>query len=384
MSHQSRILPLLGPAAVLYLVADLASLSGGLRWASTLMAVVAFAVTLAPLLVRSLGAAAGRRRVGYLGIATGLALLGWVMPQAEVMSVQIASAIGAVSAGGLVLDLATSVPDRIRGGRSFRPLFPLGALVAGLLGISAFLPPIEIADEILLVSSRLRFAPLIFSAACVLLATALRLARAPLGSGAEDRASNLWGILGLFPVAALVLAALALRVGGWQEPAPELLQTALATVTLFGVYGHVALVDARRRLHASRAARRALSALITVCLLGALAAWLRPPLPTNGGAWTITIVLVLLGAMLSYRVSAPLVRRVLSPYGGRLLLALDAATRALPGATTLEELGQAILPPIRKGSGALDAEPALFVAAPALEVRIDAAGVSHLRQRALP
>src|SRR5690606_33314903 len=65
----------------------------------------------------------------------------------------------------------------------------------------------------------------------------------------------------------------------------------------------------------------------------------------------------------------------------RLLHAVDEARAAAAGVTSLEELGAAVLPPLRRASGTLESEPLLVTLHPPRQVRVDAAGGAHVDER---
>jgi transcriptional regulator with GAF, ATPase, and Fis domain len=77
-----------------------------------------------------------------------------------------------------------------------------------------------------------------------------------------------------------------------------------------------------------------------------------------------------------------LVRRVLAPFGGRMLDALARVEPELAGVQTSEELARVVLRALRRASDSTTSQPVLYGLDPVFEARLDAAGAVHLRPRA--
>lgn len=381
---QSRILPLLGPALVLYLLADVASQTEGLTFGAKAVGAAAFLSTLAPLWLRSLAEVPGARRVGSLGVALGISLVSYADPSLLSLSVDIASAIAHAAVGALLLDLALTVPDRPPALRNLRPALTVGAIVAGGLGVLAALPVFEVFGETVIAPGTFANVPIALAAVGACAALALRFFRGRFGSGPDALASNSWGTLGLLPAVAAG-SAVALLPSANILPASSPWVASLAALgALSALYGHVALVDPKRRLHAGRAVRRAIATALTMTLVGMGVAGLADRVPTEPVALAVAAsVTLVLGTFLA-RLVAPIVRRILAPYGGRLLDAIDDAQEAVAGSPDLGAVAAAVLPALRRASGSLSTEPLLYTTEPARELRIDAAGQPHSRAVAMP
>lgn len=380
--RRSRILPLVGPAAALYLVADAASAMGGLGAVGWATAVVAVALAATPIWLRSLieGEVAGARRTGLLGALLGIAVAASMGRSAASLVRDLSLSVALSSAGALVLELALRVPDVIS--RRGRPLLVALATIGAGLGVVAVLPPFELFGDLVIAPSRLGLAPLgVFVGGCAL-ALLVRLLRRRLGSGPEALASNAWAVMGLAPALAIVASGAAMILRGRldAEAAPGLLSLA-APVLLFG---HVSAIDARRRPRAGRAVRRYVAAALTAAFVFAAVATLGPRLPPD----PLTLgVLAALGWILSvgvWRGAQRVVHRLLAPYGGRLLDALERIRPQLAHAASLEEIGASVLPPLRDASGDRDAAPVMWTSDPDREVRLDAARNAVVRAADFP
>jgi len=387
--NQSRTLPLLGPAAVLYLVADVASTNeAALRPWDVVIGVLALVLSAVSYVAPRGGELVGVRRVGALGIGAGVALLGLFAPEVPSLPRQLGVVLGAATVGGVVLDLALSVPDApaVFRGRLVRGALALVAAAAGASGMVAVLPPIPIPgrEDPLLVPAAWESVPAAFALVAVVGAQMLRTARPRLGSGAGALAANAWALLGLLPaslggsVAAGLIGSNA--VTGESPWVAGLLGVAAVTT----VAGHLAMVDPRRRYAAGRATRQLTTGTLTLVLVSAAVA-LRPEVvPTEPRSLAVAVAALLLGAVLVQRALAPVVAWVLAPARGRLLEATQAALASLDHVRSLEELAEAVLPPLRRASRDLDAEPLLFLANPAREIRVDKAGYARIRPQPMP
>lgn len=379
------IWPLLGPATVLYLVADVASSSRGLDGPGAVVAIVAFLMSLAPLLMQRRADDRGHARVGLLGVSLGIALVGVVQPSALSLGPEMARAIGVTAAAALVLDLALTVPDRPRAFLSPRPRWALWILAAcvALLGLVAVLPPLELFGGVLLLPSYLAHAPLAFTMACVVLSLGLRHARRRVGSSPEHIAASAWGLFGLWPTFAIMAAVLVALVANALRVESGWVRVALASSSTFTLLGHLWLVDPRRRVTADHTTRRGVSLTFTLVIVATAIAASSRFIPDGPLELFASAVATLLVAGAIERFLSPLVRYVMAPFHGRLIDATDAAQRALMSASTLEDIARAVLGPLRQASADPESEPLLFVFTPDRAARVDRAGEPHIVQRTL-
>src|SRR5690606_17779890 len=196
-------------------------------------------------------------------------------------------------------------------------------------------------------------------------------------------ASNAGGVVGL------VVVCVAMPIASWllgagvlvRDPVSEASTVAVLALTL--LYGHVAMVDPRRRVYAGAAVRRLLRAVLALGLVTAGVALLRFALRSDdvAPAWTWALAAGL--TLLVDQALAPLVRRAIAPYGGRFLDALELAAQRLESVPTLVALGAAVLSALREAAGESDAQPVLYVIDPARMVSIDAAGNPRVQAASL-
>ncbi len=385
--RQARILPLLGPAAVLYLVTDVASATRGLSPIGLALGAVALACAFAPVAVRSRADSVGARRAGALGVFAGIALVLMIEPAAGSLAIDVATAVAACVTGALVLDLALSTPDvprHLRHVRLLRALSQIAALVAAALGLLAVLPPLMVAGAPLLLPARFELAPPVFLLAAAAAALAVRLARRRLGSGPEALAANAWGVMGLIPLVLVGVASFVFVFAGSLTFDSPFVRGAAALSALGLSVGHVLLVDSRRRLSAGPAARRVLTAAFTLGIISAAAGAAHNLVPREAFSLAAFAAASLLCAAAVHRALSPFVERLLSPFGGRLLSAMEEAGALVSSGVTLEDVARAVLPPMRRASGTIDATPYLYSLDPPREARIDAAGEPHVRSQPLP
>lgn len=287
-------------------------------------------------------------------------------------------------AGARVFQLALVVPDRPGGLLRLAPLASVLALLCTLLGLVGAFPPGELLGEgYLLPESALRGAPRLFMWGAFTAALVLRAGRRRLGSGPAALASNAWGVMGLVVVVlALPLTSWLLSVGVLvPDPTSEALTVAVLSSVL--LYGHLAMVDPRRRVYAGAVVRRMVRAVLAVGFVTGCFAVIRYAM---GPSAVLPVWAWALAAGLTLAVDhalAPLVRRAIAPYGGRFLDALAQASRRLDSVPTLMELGAAVLPALREAAGESDAQPVLYVIEPARVVTIDAAGMPRVQTASL-
>ena len=101
---------LLGPALLLYLVADAAAVQGQLDLIGAVTATLAGLLSLSPLRMAR-AEHPGSRRVGWLGLASACALVRPAVPHALSLVVDIADATALAACSALVVDLALTVPS---------------------------------------------------------------------------------------------------------------------------------------------------------------------------------------------------------------------------------------------------------------------------------
>jgi DNA-binding NtrC family response regulator len=385
--RQNRILPFLGPAAVLYLVADLASFRGGLSTLDVVLGGAALLCSLVPLRLRHHAEAAGARRVGVLGVAAGVGALTAIAPSVLSLPLRIVADLGVLVAAALVLDLAISVPDTPKG--LGRPRIIRAALVfagAATLALAAFarFPPMHWAGRVWLLPAHFTHAPAWYGLAAAVGALVLRGLRRRLGSSPEALAANAWAVLGLVPAAVGALACVGLSQRAGPSFGAAWLRGLGVGALVSAVAGHVALVDPRRRLQAGPAARRVLTGGLAAATLGAAAVAVYPWVPAARGTVALLVLLVLAAGVAAYRLFEPMVRFVLAPWRGRLIDAVRRAMDELGSASTLEDAASAVLAPLRQAAGRTEAEPRLFTVDPGCEARVDAAEHPHVRAEEMP
>lgn len=383
---QGRIFPLLGPAAVLYLIAEVIASSSRLDVTAVLMLALALALSALPVrALRREDALPGARRVALLGVLAGAALVRWANPGLPSLYLDLAFAFALSLLAAGTVHLASNTPDRPEAlARNRRAIaFVTGALAlaswaaAGL----AVLPVFDLFGTTILVSPRLALALPAFAMLALAAALALRLARRRLKSSPEALASGAWAQLGLGAALLAAVAVAALLATGVVSRGSISARLIIALGAAALVSGHVAMLGGRRQTYAGRSTRRVLASVTSVLAVGAIGSQLAPRIPVDPvGAGASLAFAVALAALL-YRAARLLFDRLLAPHRGMLLRAVDEALDAAVGATSLEELGAAILPPLRRASGTIEGEPLLFTLHPARRVRVDAAGVAHVEER---
>jgi two-component system response regulator HydG len=380
----SRILPLVGPAIVLYLVADAAASGGGLDGARRALAAVAFALTLTPFFVAGLvrDEVVGARAVGVLGTLGGISLAAVLQPLQLSGLREVTLAITLPLVAFVLIELAWKVPDVLAVRRRARPLLTLATGVVLVLAVVASMPPVTLFGDLVLVPTFFAQLPARSVMVALALALVLRGLRRRLGSSPEALAANAWALLGLVPALALVGVV-------WQphDTPGGLALWALGTLTAAGavvLFGHLALVDPRRRLRAGRSVRRYVAHGATAIAVGAAGFFAHGRFPNEPVPLAVTLVLAWLVVIVFHAITERTVHRLLAPYGGRLLDAIVRARAELVRSSRLEELSDAVLVPLREASGTPEAMPLLLTSDPGREVRLDAAGNARVRPAELP
>ncbi len=378
------IFPLLGPALVLYLIADVASLHGELDALG--YGIAALSVWLSWSIVGSAARSEERsaRLVAWLGLCGSLVLVPLLTDEQPRLSVELAQTVGLAMLAALVLQLALGVPDRVLSPRittlaqGSTLVLAVGSAALSTLAQGPVFAPLGTPW---LLPAPYAHAVSVFAGGAVLAALALRLARRRLGSGPEALASNHWAVLALLPGAALCVVLVVLQL---LDGASSSLVRVLGALSVLSLYlGHLWLIDPARRLSASRTTRDLVAGGLTVSLvvLGIVAS--RSYIPHDAAALAVWAAATLLLAFALFYALRPLSQRVLAPAGGALLEQLQWLQRAMGGAHTLEGLTAVVLLAFRRAAGGADAQPLFYGFDPAFEGRIDAAGEAHLADRPL-
>jgi DNA-binding NtrC family response regulator len=378
--YRGRILPLAGPALVLYLIAEIAGSDADLDAAALVTFAFALALSSLPLWLLRRESGAGLRRVSMASALSGIALVRCAKPELSSMYLDYAHAISLSALGSVVLHLAFNAPDRLEAfgrRRSISIAIFMLALASAVLSSLAFAPSFVLFGELVLVTPLWAHSAQAFAA----IAIAIALVRRRVGTAPDTTSSGLWAQLGSAAALAIGIAmAILIAVGSLDAastPARILWNVALAALVL----GHVAMLGARRDAHAGRSARNVLAGAIAFGTVAAVAARFVDEVPRDPFAIGVMIALSVASALILYRAAAAFLHRALAPFRGRLLEAADEALEGSRFATSFEELAESVLPPLRRGSGALDGEPAIWTIDPPRRVRVDAAGVAHVEER---
>lgn len=369
---------------MLYLVADAAAGGGGLDGARRALAALAFALTLTPFFVAGLvrDDVVGARAVGALGTLGGISLAAVLQPLQLSGLREVTLAITLPLVAFALIELAWKVPDVLAVRRRARPLLTLATGVVLVLAVVASMPPVTLFGDLVLVPTFFAQLPARSVMVALALALVLRAMRRRLGSSPEALAANAWALLGLVPALALVGVV-------WQthDTRGGLTLWALGTSTVAGalvLFGHLALVDPRRRLRAGRSVRRYVALGATAIAVGAAGFFAHGRFPNEPVPLAVTLVLAWLVAIVFHALTERTVHRLLAPYGGRMLDAIARARVELVRSSRLEELSDTVLVPLREASGTPEAMPLLLTSDPGHEVRLDAAGNARVRPAELP
>jgi len=383
--RQTSIVALLGPAVVLYLIAAAAASRGGLEPIGWGVALAAGALALAlPVMRRK--ATRGADRVGWLGLCLGLSLIRDVVPDALLLSLDVAQLLGFTGSAALLVDLALTTPDRLVHGARGRVVGSLpyvAAALAAAVGWLATGPAVQLLGESIVLPTGAALAPRLLLALSAPLALGLRIARGRLGSDPDSLASSGWASLALWPASLWLCAEAALALDGGEWTSPALHRGASVACAVLLLWGHVRLVDPEQRLRVGGATRRLVAMGASVALVTAgsllLVDWL-PREPSAQLAWLVGCLLLAAGL---HHLLSRLVHVALAPASGRLLDALEQAREALARVHSFEDVAAVVLGAARRASGALDSEPLLYAFDPAREARIDLAGQAHVSEREL-
>ena len=378
--RRGRILPLLGPALVLYLVAEAGSSLPAITIASAILLALGVAASLVPLAVWS-KERAGVRRTAILGVTAGVLTVRWAAEGAPSVALDIAAALAAAWLGAASFDLALDVPDLppslLRRRRGLRTGTYALAAVAATLSALAHAPAPSLLGTEWLLPSAWRFAAPGFALGALAVGLALRVARRRLGSPPEALADGSWAQLGLWGALLALALEAALVLGGIVDVASLLARGLSAAAMLALVAGHLAMLGARRQVHAGRSVRRVLAGALAILGASVTAALLGPSVPAEPIAMALATVLLIVEAAALDRIARIVADRLLAPFGGRLIEGAQEARDANVVATSLAELAEGVLPPLRVASGSVEATPMIFAFDPPRIARIDLAGVGH-------
>jgi DNA-binding NtrC family response regulator len=412
--REARLLPFLGPLLVGYLVVELLASSRPLDGVSVALLVIAALGALSPrwflraselkpvrrALVAAQASAAqaeGRRRLSWLGLSTAAVAVARASTGPATASgsilLEVAGGVAAPWIAALAVDLALVTPDRLGRPRTVLGVDALVLARGALYSLATLVAAMEIARSssamfvdglgLILVPHSAGWITIAFVVGASIAAIAARLARRSGPSEPEALASNAWALAGL--AATLVVGAIAILVlaTGTHEGAPELralVAAALGTTLL----GHLAMTDEARPVRAARTLRTLVAATASLLLSAALAVLLRSSALAHAGwtDWAVRGGGVVVVAAATYAFLRALADRVLAPDGGRLLEAIGEVRERVLGARTLEQMAEAVLPPLRRGLRAAVEAPRLISIDPGREARVDAAGVGHVDARA--
>ncbi|AKF08530.1 sigma 54-interacting transcriptional regulator [Sandaracinus amylolyticus] len=383
---QGRMLPLVGPALVLYLVVELISSGVPLDAAAWVLVSFALAITVLPFVLARQEEPEGVRRLSWVAMCVAVGLVATAMPGLLSPPLELAAALAWPWVGSLVIDLALDTPDRPPGlarARVIGALAHAAALAAACVSMLAVLPEIELFGDVLLVPASASVLAPIMVVVQLVTALAVRLARRRLGSTPEALASNGGALLGIACGAATGAAALIAVAIGAYDAGASVVRGLVCTGAVAILAGHLAMLDARRPIHAARASRRVVSAALTASALGAVLAWLSDRLPSDRVALGVLSAAFVATAALVYRLIAAFVETLFAPDGGRLLRAIAEGERASAGTRTLEELASAVLAPLRRAARTRDARPVIQTLEPAKQASVDAAGMPKVEARAM-
>ncbi|MEY4581054.1 MAG: hypothetical protein RL701_5757 [Pseudomonadota bacterium] len=392
------IMPLLGPALVLYLLADVAASRGNFGPSDYGLAAVVVLLALfrryrpahahAPAASLTAAEVHAEGLLRWLSLSTATALLGLFSGHMQRLSVEMAETAALAVLGACVFELALNLPDAWGPPRYRQTALVVSAMLAIASALAACLalgPEFHWLGRLWLVPALYARATAAYACLTLFAALGIRLARRRVVSARELSVMNTYALAGLAPA---VLFAAACVFGARHVPAlvaPWLVRVAAGSAAAALCFGHRQLLTAPRALTISNSTRDALALALGLAVTTAAVAFYPAPLPHQPLARAATMLGSLLCALAVYSWLRSSFRRVLAPDSGRLLAALAYTERAVVRAQTLETLVTAVLGGLRRAQGIDNyqvARPLLYNFDPLFEGHSDAAGAAHLQLRA--
>ena len=370
---------LLGPALLLYLVADVSAAQGQLDLVGALLVLLAGALALVPAALARRPELPGGARVGFLSLVTGYAFVRAIAPGGLSLAVDIAAALGVAATGTLVLDLALTVPEHALSESRMR-LARVGAYAVGsacaAAGALAQAPAWTMWNRVWIVNAWLTSVPLACATLCADRCAPIAAAAPPswrdarivgiehVGDG-RDRACYLLCNRTVDRVVLGVSARLPMM-----RVSSGLLASAL-------VFSHVRLVDPARRLSVGPTIRGALPVVLALATSAGACVLLRPLWPDDPLVLGVAVCGALLATSALHRLLHGAAQVWLAPASGRVLRAFERAHVELADTCDLDGVARVALAAAREASGDPTAEPLLYLVEPARGLRADAAGNPH-------
>jgi len=384
--NQGRIVPLVGPLLVLYLTLEALGSSPRFDPVAAVVCACAVAASAVPLWVlRKRGERVGARRVALLGVLCGMALVRLAVPRLPSFYLDLAAAIAVPAIGGLTAHLAMDAPDKpaaLARRRAWFYAFAALGLASTVISVVAALPLEWVGGVV--IPSRWRLAGGAYLLLGGLVAVTLRLLRRRMGSTPEALASGGSAHLGTWAALGAAGAGVALTWTDTLEPLSIGVRGLGVAAALALRAGHSAMLGVRRQVHAGRNTRAVVASTVTVAIAGTGAALLVDQIPHEPIAFGVAVAFALVAGAFVHLALRGAVDVLLAPYGGRLVRGAREALASTVGATTFEQLGATVLPPLRRAADSLEAEPLLFAIDPPRAVRVDAASIPHVEDRPLP
>ena len=379
---QARILVLLGPALVSYLLLDFSARGDHLDWLGWALAILALACSAAPYGVRSWTDTEGAKRTAALGVCAAVIITTMANQGLDTQLLLMLRVLAEATAAVLVINLALRVPDTparfdLRGWVAQVPQ-ALGVVVA-LFGMVAYLPPFRWGDDFILLPALYHYATPTFLLAMVSIASVLRVARWRLGSSPDALAANSWGLLGLLPLLVVGWGGALLMAEGIIGFDDSVTRAAVSLGLFMVVWGHVTLVDPRQRVIAGSRIRSVLTFAIGLGLVGGGLHYYEEWLAERVSAWASLLPVAAVAVFCVARLVRPLVQRGLAPNGGHLLQALVEIRESWRSVEAIGEVAAQVLVPLRRAAAGSDARPLLYTLTPDSEFRIDAGGAPMRR-----
>lgn len=399
--RRATLQSLLGPALLLYLVADAASFQGEIDLIGALTALVAGVLTLTPRLLIRDTAAYGARSVAWLGLCLAIALVRVIAPHAMSLIGDLAHVLALSGATALLASFVPGAQEADREpthgvGRTRKPkLLGLAAAVLGAaMGSLSVLPPLRALGQVFIAPAWWSQAPVLLFLLSLVACLFVQLARMRVSAPTVSAAHH-WVLMGMTPAVLAACAALLTALGVLDH---DVTRGLCAVGALLLVWGHGASLDPDRRLLAGTSARRGASFVLVVglTLLALHAAlvffgrvrptWIEPGMSDVRTLW-IVLGALLFSAVIREPIEA-LVTRFIAPARGLLLQAISSAHEGLAHASRLESVAQITLSALRCASplgesGTHEARALFYRIAPPCEIMLDAAGVAHTTQRSL-